>query len=131
MRATALLLMSVLTLTACGDGSRTLAGDYRLRRGYSQPTVGRIDTVYSLWDTARPENEAGWDGAVLRIGWDARKIVVLRGPPSSPYGAAERWMVIDADRGTRSLVLTEAQLRRRTGAAHVPTFGADSAWARL
>ena len=51
MRSTALLLISVLTLTACDHDSRTLVGDYRLRRGYTRTDAGRTDTVYSLWDT--------------------------------------------------------------------------------
>lgn len=132
MRATALVLGAVLAATACGDDSRTVAGDYRLRRGHSRTDTARADTAradasYSLWNTARPEDEAGWSGAVLRIGWDVQKIVVLRAPPSSPYGAAAGWMVIDVKSGTRSPILTEAQLRQRADVTRLPIYRADSA----
>lgn len=104
---------------------------FRLRQSYSHQGAGPIDTSYSLWNTARPENEAGWSGKVVRIGWDARRIIVLRAPPSSPYGERGGWMVIDAEHRTQSAVMTLTQLQQRPDLHQINIYRADSAWAKL
>lgn len=134
MRIASLSLISMLAvsvLSACDANSHKVAGDYRLRRVPTPPGVTSIDTSYFLWDTARPENEVGWSGAVVRIGWDAAHIVVLRASPSQTRGFAAGWMVIDVGGGTHSGILTEEQLRQLPAAAHIATYRADSAWAKL
>jgi hypothetical protein len=127
----AIVTMLALTVSACDSNSHKIAGNYRLRRTFTKPGVVPSDTQYFLWDTSRPENEVGWSGPVMRIGWDADHIVVFRAAPPTPRGAGEGWMVIDAKRGTHSPALTLDELRRQPGIASIATVRADSAWMRL
>ena len=134
MRIAPLLLLSlcaVLTLNACDSNSRRIEGTYRLRRISTHTGVSPSNASYFLWDTARPENEVGWSGAVMRIGWDARYILVLRAAPPTPYGAAAGWMLIDVEHGTPSAIMTAEQIRQRPDIARIATYRADSAWTRL
>ena len=122
-------LVAALVLIAAGfllvyPGGRGLVGDFRLVKGAG-------GTSYQLDDTRQPENQLGNQGAVVRIGWDAHHIVVLRASPSSPYGFAAGWMLIDVDGGKYSGPLTAEQLRQRPDAAHIVSYRADSAWAKL
>lgn len=131
MRGRALLVVPLLALAACDSGSRKLAGDYRLRQGFMRSAAQKIDTVYSLWNTARPENEAGWSGNVVRIGWSGRAIVVLRAAPPTSYGHPAGWTVIDVGSRKESPVLTDAQFQQHRDSAQLTTYRADSAWTRL
>jgi hypothetical protein len=125
----AVVTMLALAVSACDPNSHKIAGNYRLRRTFTKPGVTPSDTQYFLWDTARPENEVGWSGTVMRIGWDADHIVVLRAAPPTPRGVGQGWMVIDAKRGTHSQALTLDELRRQPGVANIATVRVDSAWA--
>ena len=115
---------------ACGQRSRGLAGDYRLRQLVSAPAAVTADTSYGLWNTARPENEAGNAGNVLRIGWNAHEIIVLRSAPRSPYGPGAGWSLIDVDHGDTTL-LTAVEAARRVSLERIVVYRADSAWAQL
>ena len=131
MRAIRFLPILSLMLMACHDGARKLVGDYRLRQTTAPATGGGVDTSYFLWNTARPENEVAWSGAILRIGWDAQHIVALLAPPNTPYGIKEGWMVIDLSRGTHVAALTDAQLQQQPGVAQIKTVRSDSVWAQM
>ena len=133
MRSRSKLLASAaacFVFAACGRGSRGLAGDYRLRQLVSAPAAVPADTAYDLWNTARPENEAGNAGNVLRIGWNAHEIILLRSIPRSPYGPAAGWSLIDVDHG-HATSLTAVEAARRAALDHIVVYRADSAWARL
>ena len=124
-------MFAVLTLGACDPNSRKIAGNYRLRQTSTRSGVTPADTSYFLWDTARPENEVSWSGAVVRVGWDAQHIVVLRASPPTPYGFSAGWMLIDVGQGTHSGIMTAEQLLQRPDIAHITTYRADSAWTKL
>lgn len=124
-------MATMLALSACDAHSRKIAGDYHLRQTLTPPGATSTDTSYFLWDTARPENEIGWSGAVVRIGWDADHIVVLRSSPPAREGFGAGWMVVDVGRGAHSGILTEEQVRQQPAIAHIATYRADSAWAKL
>ncbi len=130
-RAAVVWLLPILAWTGCDRSSRPVAGDFRLRQLTTAAAGGGTRITYELWNTARPENEVAWSGEVLRLGWDARSIVVLRAEPSTPYGVKAGWLVIDVVRGTQSPVLTEAELRQRPNGANIPSYRADSAWTKL
>ena len=69
-------LVAALVLIAAGfllvyPGGRGLVGDFRLVKEAG-------GAIYQLDDTRQPENQLGNQGAVVRIGWDERHIVVKR-----------------------------------------------------
>ena len=131
MRAIRFFPILPLMLMACHDGTRKMVGDYRLRQTTAPTSGGSVDTTYSLWNTARPENEVAWSGAILRVGWDDQHIVALLAPPKTPYGIKEGWMVIDLSRGTHVAALTDAQLQQQPGVAQIKTVRSDSVWAQM
>ena len=122
--------VTCLGFVACGQGSRPVAGNYRLRQLISAPGVVPADTSYDLWDTARPENETSNSGKVLRLGWNAHTIIVLRSPAPTPYGVPAGWSVIDVDRGKQAL-LAPSDAAGRAALQHIVVYRSDSAWARL
>src|ERR1700674_501005 len=101
-------LVAILALIAAGflvvyPGGRGLVGDFRLVRQADGAT-------YKLEDTRQPENQLGNLGAVVRIGWDRRHILVKRlASPTrgTPWSNEAGWAIIDLDRHVVSPTTTD------------------------
>ena len=104
-----------------GFSERRVAGDYRLNQFESGH--------YYLVGGPQPDNGGGAiDGTVLRLGWDARYIVVQR---QALAGGDTAWMVVDVARRMVTGPFTERELRARPELARLQVVRADSAWRKL
>jgi hypothetical protein len=123
-------LITALVLVVAGffvvyPGGRGLVGDFRLVRAG--------DRTYRLDDTRQPENQMGNQGAVVRIGWDDRRILVKRlASPTrgTPWSNEAGWVVIDLDRDVVSPTMTDEEIQKRPDVASIVTYTPDSAYQR-
>jgi hypothetical protein len=123
-------LITALVLVVAGffvvyPGGRGLVGDFRLVRAG--------DRTYRLDDTRQPENQMGNQGAVVRIGWDDRRILVKRlASPTrgTPWSNEAGWVVIDLDRDVVSPTMTDEEIQKRPDVASIVTYSPDSAYQR-
>jgi hypothetical protein len=101
---------------------RTVAGPYALKQWEDGST-------YYLVGGPQPDSGGGAvNGAVIRLGWDARHVVAQR---AATAGGDTAWVVIDVDTRRASHPMTDAELASREDLARLTTYRADSAWARL
>ena len=122
----AILVLVVLGWFLIYPGGRRVVGDYRLMRDADH-------TTYKLDDTRQPENQRANQGAVVRIGWDKRYIVVRRlasAAQGTPWSNDAGWTVIDVRQHKTSRTMTDSDLAQRTDLSGIVTYSPDSAYAK-
>ncbi len=123
-----LLPMSLVLISACdqdplGLAEKSVVGRYRLLQWEDEKTYFLVDHAVS------PLGGEILTGAVVRIGWNPKFIVVERVEDGSPGSGG--LFVIDVTTGHESGRLTERQLTADASLAGIRLVSAHEAWQKL
>jgi len=124
-----LLLLIAVTCLAIGCDQDPLGASRRTIRGDYQLKLWEDDTTYLLVDGSKSGADWVVAGAVARIGWDDRRIVVERRSPST--GKVEGFIVVDVPSKTASQLLSEREIAKKIDLSKIILVAPSEAWKLL